>query len=106
MLSKERHQTATGPKRFRRRYPKAVAAVLGTVFFQVPMKAGEGAALGAEQEALLAEYEKIVANARKKAAGSGKLSPLETWREAVKEAEELVSAVNRDRPGRARPRRT
>lgn len=34
-----------GRKRFRRRFPKAVSGVLGEEFFQVPMKAREGAAL-------------------------------------------------------------
>ncbi|UWP91405.1 tyrosine-type recombinase/integrase [Aliiroseovarius crassostreae] len=82
-----------GRKRFRRRYPKVVAEVMEASFFQVPMKAREGAALVAEQEALLAEFEKIVEKAKRKAAGQGKLSPVEHWREAVKEAEELVAGV-------------
>ncbi len=47
-------------KRFRRRYPKAVAEALGEVFFQVPMKSHEGAALAAEGEKLLAAFEEIV----------------------------------------------
>lgn len=83
-----------GRKRFRRRYPKAVVPVLGDDFFQVPMTAREGAALIAEQETLLAEFEKIVEKAKRKAAGTGQLSPLEHWREAVKEAEAMVAAVS------------
>lgn len=82
-----------GRKRFRRRYPKAVAQVLGEEFFQVPMKAREGSSLVFEQEALLAEFEKIVAKAKLKAAGMGMLSPLEHWREAVKEAEAMKSTI-------------
>lgn len=82
-----------GRKRFRRRFPKAIAGVLGEEFFQVPMKAREGAALVAEQEALLAEYEKIVAKAKRKAAGQGALSPLEHWREAVAEVTAMKDAI-------------
>ncbi|MCG6558128.1 hypothetical protein MB818_07950 [Ruegeria sp. 1NDH52C] len=63
-----------GRKRFRRRFPKAVAGVLGEEFFQVPIKAREGVALVKEQETLLAEYEKIVAKAKRKGAGQGTLT--------------------------------
>lgn len=35
-----------------------------------------------------------MANARRKAAEQGQLSPLEHWRDAVKEAEELVAGVS------------
>jgi integrase len=82
-----------GRKRFRRRFKKAVAEVLGEDFFQVPMKAREGAALVAEQEALLAEYEKIAAKAMRKAVGQGTLSPLEHWREAVAEITAMRDAI-------------
>lgn len=82
-----------GRKRFRLRFPKAVQKVLGKKYFQVPMKAREGAALVIERESLLAEYEKIVAKAKKKAAGEGTLSPLEHWREAVIEVEAMKSGM-------------
>lgn len=82
-----------GRKRFRRRFPKAVAGVLGEEFFQVPMKAREGAALVKEQETLLAEYEKIVAKAKRKGAGQGVLSPLENWREAVAEVTAMRDGI-------------
>ena len=39
------------------------------------------------------EYAKIVAKAQRTAAELGKLSPLEHWREAVKEAGELVAGI-------------
>jgi hypothetical protein len=58
---------------------------------QVAMKARGGAALVAEQENLMAEYAKIVAKAQRTAADLGQLSPLEHWREAAKEAEELLA---------------
>ena len=95
MMMKLKHvdELSGGRKRFRRRYPKAVAQVLGDEFFQVPMKAREGAALVAEQEALLAEYDKLVAKAKRKAAGQGQLSPLEHWREATADAEAMVAAI-------------
>lgn len=57
------------------------------------MKSREGAALVKEQEALLAEYEKIVSKAKRKGAGQGLLSPLEHWREAVLEAEQMLSQI-------------
>lgn len=82
-----------GRKRFRKRWPQAVIQVLGEDYFQVPMRAREGAALVAELESLLAEYEKIVAKAKRKAAGEGQLSPLEHWREATAEAEAMVAAI-------------
>jgi integrase len=82
-----------GRKRFRRRFPKAVAGVLGEEFFKMPMKAREGAALVTEQEALLAEYEKIVTKAKRKAVGQGTLSPLEHWREAVAEVTAMKAAI-------------
>jgi DNA-directed RNA polymerase specialized sigma subunit len=55
-----------GRKRFRRRYPQAVAEVLGESVFQVAMKAREGAELFTEHAKLLAEFEKIVAKAKAK----------------------------------------
>jgi integrase len=82
-----------GRKRFRRRYPKNVVAVLGEEFFQTPMKARDGAALVVEQESLMREYEKLVAKARRLAGEKAQLSPLEHWREAMKEAEALVASI-------------
>ncbi|WP_170831427.1 hypothetical protein [Jannaschia faecimaris] len=82
-----------GRKRFRRRFSKAVAGVLGEEVFQVPMKAREGAALATEQEALLTEYEKIEAKAKRRAAGQGALSPLEHWRDAVAEVAAMKDAI-------------
>eukprot|EP00903_Cladosiphon_okamuranus_P022015 g20242.t1 len=84
---------AGGRKRFRRRYPQAVAEVLGESVFQVAMKAREGAELFTEHTKLLAEFEKIVAKAKRTAAEQGQLSPLEHWRESVKEAEALVAGI-------------
>lgn len=82
-----------GRKRFRRRYPKDVVGVLGELPFQVAMQSREGADLFTEHARLMAEYDKIVAKARRTAAEQGRLSPLEHWREAVKEAETLVAGV-------------
>jgi len=79
-----------GRKRFRRRYPKATSKALGEDFFQVPMKAREGAALVAEQERLVAAFEKIVAKSRESA---GQVSKKERWEDALKEAEAMLSAI-------------
>ncbi|WP_143514523.1 hypothetical protein [Primorskyibacter flagellatus] len=94
MKLKHVDELSGGRKRFRRRYPKAVARALGDSVFQVAMKAREGAELFTEHAKLLTEYEKIVDKARRKAAEDGQLSPFEHWREAVKEAEELVAGVS------------
>lgn len=94
MKLKHVDELSGGRKRFRRRYPKVVAEVLGESVFQVSMRAREGAELFTEHERLLTEYEKIVAKARRKAAEEGQLSPLEHWRDAVKEAEQLVAGVS------------
>jgi hypothetical protein len=93
MKLKHVEELSGGRKRFRKRYPKAVAQVLGEGVFQVAMKARDGAELVAEQERLATEYAKIVAKAQRTAADLGQLSPLEHWREAVKEAEELVAGI-------------
>jgi integrase len=93
MKLKHIDELSGGRKRFRRRYPKSVTEVLGEEFFQVAMKARDGAALVAEREELLTQYEKLVAKAQRNAASKGKLSPLQHWREAVKEAESLVASI-------------
>ena len=69
-----------GRKRFRRRYPKAVAEALGEDFVQVPMQAREGAALVAEQEKLVREFDKIVAKAKGEAP---EVTPWDHWRETL-----------------------
>ncbi|MFO7770210.1 MAG: hypothetical protein R6V38_02460 [Roseovarius gahaiensis] len=93
MKLKHVDELSGGRKRFRRRYPKAVSRILGEEFFQVPMRARDGAALVAEQENLLAEYDKLVAKVMRKAAGKGQLSLLQHWREATAEAEAVVAAI-------------
>lgn len=82
-----------GRKRFRRRYPKAVAEALGEDFFQVPMKAREGGALVAEQERLVAAFEKIVSKAQ---GGAGQVSLREHWRDALRQAEAMLEAIRGD----------
>ena len=76
MTMKLKHvdELSGGRKRFRRRFPKVVAEVVGEEFFQVPMKAREGAALVSEQETLLAEFEKIVKKAKRKAISGNEAS--------------------------------
>lgn len=95
MKLKHVDELSGGGKRFRRRYPKVVIPTIGEEFFQVPMKAREGADLVTEHEALMREYEKLDSKALRKAAGQGQLSPLEHWREAVKEAEALDTRVRK-----------
>jgi integrase len=82
-----------GRKRFRRRYPKAVALALGENYFQEPMQARSGADLVVEWEKLCGDFEKAVAEAKRKAAGSPGLTKRERWREAVQEANSLCDGV-------------
>ena len=82
-----------GRKRFRRRYPKAVAEVIGEEFFQVPMKAREGAALVSEREAHTAEFDRVVKDAKLRAAGLDPDTPMRKWEKAVTSAEQMVSDV-------------
>ena len=67
MTMKLKHidELSGGRKRFRRRYPKAVAMVLGESFYQVPMTAREGASLVAEQEKLVREGQDCRQGARR-----------------------------------------
>ena len=82
-----------GRKRFRRRYPKAVAEVIGDEYFQVAMKAREGVALVSEREALTAEFDKVVKDARLRAAGLDPDTPMRKWEKAVDIAEQTLSRV-------------
>ena len=82
-----------GRKRFRRRWPKAVGQALGESFFQVSMKAREGAALVNEHEALLAQYDTMVSTVRQNEEQLARLSPRERWRQAVAEADRLLQGA-------------
>jgi len=95
MKLKHVDELSGGRKRFRRRYPKPIAAVLGESVFQVPMKAREGAGLVSEWEALCKEYDRTIAKAERQAGVStaGQLSPLEQWREALSDAAGMLAAI-------------
>ncbi|MER5172210.1 tyrosine-type recombinase/integrase [Thioclava kandeliae] len=82
-----------GRKRFRRRFPKAVAEALGAEFFQVPMVAREGGALVTEHALLLKRFEFLVAKEKRKLSTIGGLSPREKWKDALKQAETLIAGV-------------
>lgn len=82
-----------GRKRFRRRWPKAVAGVLGETFFQVPMKAREGAALVAEHEVLLSQFDTMVSTVMQDAEQLARLSPRERWRQAVAKADRVLEGA-------------
>lgn len=88
-----------GRKRFRRRYPKSLVKVIGEAVFQVAMKAREGGALVTEWEGLMKAYDRNVAKAER-AAGiahlDDRLSPLEQWREARRDAAEMLDAFKDD----------
>lgn len=79
-----------GRKRFRRRFPKDVAPVVGKTFLQVAMKSREGAALVQEHRALMAEFDKLVSVAR----GENSPTPREQWQADKSEAEAMLAAVS------------
>ncbi|HBB83902.1 MAG TPA: hypothetical protein DC031_11640, partial [Sulfitobacter sp.] len=88
-----------GRKRFRRRYPKSLVPVLGEAVFQVAMKAREGGALVSEWESLMKTYDRNVAKAERAAGVAGaddRLSPLELWREARRDAAAMLAAFKDD----------
>jgi integrase len=93
MKLKHVEQLSGGRMRFRKRYSKAVAQVLGESVFQVAMKARSGAELVTEQERLLTEYARCVNKARRTAVEQGQLSPVENWREALAKAADLLAGV-------------
>ena len=82
-----------GRKRFRRRFPKALVQVIGEERLQVAMNAREGAALVNEHAALMTSYDKIVAQAKRKAVAGGTLSSREHWQQVVAEAQVMVANV-------------
>lgn len=79
-----------GRKRFRRRFPKDVAPVVGKTFMQVAMKAREGAAMVQEHRALMADFDRQVSLAR----GESSLSPRAQWQVDRSEAEAMLSAIS------------
>jgi hypothetical protein len=88
-----------GRKRFRRRWPKDVGKALGEAFMQRPMVAREGAALVAERETLLKEFDAVVAKHRRSQEERDRLTPRQLWAEARGEAERLTSGVVGDVEG-------
>lgn len=59
------------------------------------MKARDGSDLFTEHAKLLSEYDKIVTKAKRKASEKGQLTPLERWREAVKDAEASLGPLKK-----------
>ncbi|MDK3075077.1 hypothetical protein QO034_18470 [Sedimentitalea sp. JM2-8] len=88
-----------GRKRFRRRWPKDVGKALGEAFMQRPMVAREGAALVAERETLLREFDATVAKHRRSQEERDRLTPRQLWGEMQEEAERLTSGVVGDVEG-------
>jgi len=80
-----------GVLRFRRRFPKAVAEVLGEPALQVHIKNREGLAFHQEYQAIMQEFDRMVFVARSRTAGNDMRSPIERWHEALLKREELVS---------------
>ena len=93
MMMKLKHvdELSGGRKRFRRRYPKAVGEALGEEFFQVPMQAREGAALVAEQERLVAQFDRIVF--KNGGIAHGQVSSREHWQDMLRQAEAMLEAI-------------
>ncbi|MDK3075242.1 hypothetical protein QO034_19320 [Sedimentitalea sp. JM2-8] len=88
-----------GRKRFRRRWPKDVGKALGEAFMQRPMVAREGAALVAEREALLSEFDATVAKHRRSQEERDRMTPRQLWGEMQGEAERLTRGIVGDVEG-------
>src|SRR5690625_6407590 len=83
-----------GRRRCRRRWPKAVAEARGENYMQVAMKArGEGAALVAEHEALMAAYDAEVRATLEGIEHEERLSPRERWTRAQAEVARMLEGA-------------
>lgn len=80
-----------GVLRFRRRFPKDVAEVLGKRAFQLHIKNREGLAFHREYQAILQEFDRMVSEVRSQIKGDDTRSPIERWHAALLKREELVS---------------
>lgn len=80
-----------GVLRFRRRFPKDVAEVLGEPALQVHIKNRDGLAFHREYQAILQEFDRMVSEVRSRINGNDTRLPIERWHEALLKREELVS---------------
>lgn len=80
-----------GVLRFRRRFPKDVADVLGEPALQVHIKNREGLAFHREYQAIVQEFDRMVSGVRSRIEGNDTRLPIERWHEALLKREELVS---------------
>ncbi|MEX0318541.1 MAG: hypothetical protein AB3N21_11350 [Ruegeria sp.] len=79
-----------GVLRFRRRFPKDVAEVLGESFLQVHIRNREGLAFYREYQAIVRDFDRIVSGTRSTMTGNDKRSPIEKWHDALMKAEGLL----------------
>lgn len=80
-----------GVLRFRRRFPKDVAEVLGEPALQVHIKNREGLAFHREYQAIMQEFDRMVTDVRSRIKGNDTRSPIERWHDALLKREQLVS---------------
>ncbi len=83
-----------GRKRFRRRFPNAVIKVLGREYFQVAMKARDGADFHTEYAKLLGEYDEVCRRALRTTEDEQNVPPLKRWAELQEQAAELLAGVH------------
>ena len=87
-------QRPNGVLRFRRRFPKDVAEHLGQPHLQVHIRNTSGIAFHQEYQAILADFDRIVAQARAELDGKDTRAPIERWHEALLKAEGLVAETS------------
>ncbi len=80
-----------GVLRFRRRFPKDVAEVIGAPTLQVHVKNRDGLAFHQEYQAIMQEFDQMVSEVRSRIAGADTRSPIEKWYEALLRREKLAS---------------
>lgn len=87
-------QRPNGVLRFRRRFPKDVAEHLGQSNLQVHIRNTSGIAFHQEYQAILSDFDRIVAQARAELDGKDTRAPIERWHEALLKAEGLVAETS------------
>ncbi|WP_298912166.1 hypothetical protein [uncultured Roseobacter sp.] len=80
-----------GVLRFRRRFPKDVAEMLGEPALQVHIKNRDGLAFHREYQAIMQEFDRMVSEVRSRIDGNDTRLPIERWYEALLKREKLAS---------------
>ncbi|WP_299960365.1 tyrosine-type recombinase/integrase [uncultured Roseobacter sp.] len=84
-------QRPNGVLRFRRRFPKDVAEALGQPALQVHIRNRDGLAFHQEYQAILRDFDRVVAETRAQLDGNDTRSPIDRWHDALMKREGLIA---------------